>query len=805
MAALTHVDAVARAQAIRVLDYRVALDLREQPEHFASSTQVRFSARHAGATWIDVRPHAVHAARLDDVELDVATCFDASAGRLTLQAGVGEHELVVESLMAYSSDGEGLHRHVDPADGRVYLYAMSFLDAAPRWFACFDQPDLKAPVTLDVRCPADWRVAANGPATEVAPGHWQTAATGPLATYFTTVIAGPYHSVRDVHDGTELVLHVRQSLAEHLDRQADDLLAHTRHCLDELNGLFGVRYPWGEYHQAFVPDFNAGAMENPGCVTLRDQLIFRSRATDAELADRAVTIAHEMAHMWFGDLVTMRWWDDLWLNESFAEYLGHRVCGEQTWPSFGIARKSWGFAADRRPSTHPVAGNAAADTEQALAAFDGISYAKGASVLRQLAARLGDELFLTGLRDYVGAHADSNASFADLIAAWNAAGAGDLDAWAQDWLRTSGLDTLAVDGDEILRSSGDGSRRPHAISCARYDAAGTELERADVLVDADRVPLPFDAADGLVLLDPDDRTWAKIVVDEWSVLTGIADPSARVVVWNALQLAVADSDVDPADAVDLVCSAIAVEPDAVLARVGRWAVRTAATCLAPAAHPDAVARLHDSFLAIVLSAEPASARQLAAFRLTVAVETSIEVLHGWLGDGAPDGIDVDDDLRWALLSRSAVLGALSEAQLQAAQTADPTSAGATRAAYCRAATPTVEAKARAWQRLTADPSVSNYELYALAEGFWHPSQSELTDPYVTRYFHDILPAAALRSGFVVERLTAMLYPWSAVAPDTWAATQQLLARDDIPAGARRSIVDAGDDLRRALQSRVRFS
>ena len=803
MTALGRLEARARAEALRVLGYEISLDLRDTSGYFGSTTRVHFRSTGA-ATWLDVRAHTLRAAHLNGVPLEPA----APDGRMAFTPAAGDNELVVESVMAYSTDGEGLHRHVDPADGRTYLYAMSFLDAAPRWFACFDQPDLKAPVNLDVRCPTDWRVAANGPATEVAPGHWRTAATGPLATYFTTLIAGPYHAVRDVHEGTALVLHVRQSLAPYLDQQADELFAHTRHCLDELNGLFGVRYPWGEYHQAFVPDFNAGAMENPGCVTLRDQLIFRSRATDAELADRAATIAHEMAHMWFGDLVTMRWWDDLWLNESFAEYLGHRVCGEHTWPSFGIVRKSWGYAADRRPSTHPVAGNAAADTDEALGAFDGISYAKGASVLRQLAARLGDELFLTGLRDYVAAHADGNAEFADLIDAWKAAGARDLDAWAQAWLRTSGPDTLAVEDGAIVRTSADGSRRPHAIACARYDAAGTELERAEVLIDADRVPMPI-SADGFVLLDPDDRTWAKIVVD-WSavpaVLPAVAEPSARVVLWNALQLAVADGEVSAAQALGIVAAAVTHEPDAVLARVGRWALRTASTYLSPAARPAAVARLGATFAAVVTGAEPGSARQLAAFRLTVATETSTRRLRGWLsGDAPADGLELDDELRWALLGRLAVLGALSEAELRAAQEADPTSAGASRAAFCRAATPTPEAKAAAWHRLTTDPAASNYELYALADGFWPPEQADLTAPYVERYFADIVPAAALRSGFVLERLTGLLYPWSAVEDGTWAATGALLGRDDLPAGLRRAVVDAGDDLRRAVESRRRFS
>ena len=313
----------------------------------------------------------------------------------------------------------------------------------------------------------------------------------------TTLIAGPYHSITGEHDGIPLVLHARAALAPALERDAEAMLAHTARCLDEFHDLFGVRYPWGEYHQAFVPDFNAGAMENPGCVTLRDQLVFRSRATDAELVDRDNTIAHEMAHMWFGDLVTMRWWDDLWLNESFAEYLGHRVCatlGEpRSWVSFGIERKGWGYAADRRPSTHPVAGNAATDAATALNQFDGISYAKGAAALRQLAVRLGDDVFLAGLRTHIEAHSYANAELADLVDAWRSAGASDIDDWTAQWLGTSGMDTLRMDGAVLLREPPPAypAEREHAVTVASF---GATVQEVPVLVSA--ATTPVDIADG---------------------------------------------------------------------------------------------------------------------------------------------------------------------------------------------------------------------------------------------------------------------------------------------------------------------
>ncbi|MGH8861143.1 MAG: M1 family metallopeptidase, partial [Jatrophihabitantaceae bacterium] len=359
MTSLLHTEAIRRAGVVRHVSIRARLDLTEPTSQtFRSVTTLAFEATGGAATFVDVQARRIESASLNGAPLDIHETYDPATGRLAL-TGLREHnELVVDAEMAYSHDGEGLVRHVDPADGRLYLYAMSFLDAAPRWFACFDQPDLKAPFTLELTCPPEWTVAGNGPAVQAAPGRWTLTQTRPVATYMTTLLAGPYHSVRGEHDGIPLVLHARASLAQYLDRDADALLEHTARCLDEFHRLFGVRYPWGEYHQAFVPDFNAGAMENPGCITFRDQLMFRSRVPDGEVIDRDNTIAHEMAHMWLGDLVTMRWWDDLWLNESFAEYLGHAVCaavGEpRAWLSFGVERKAWGYAADRRPSTHPA-------------------------------------------------------------------------------------------------------------------------------------------------------------------------------------------------------------------------------------------------------------------------------------------------------------------------------------------------------------------------------------------------------------------------------------------------------------------
>jgi aminopeptidase N len=813
---LTHEEARQRARLIRVSACDVSLDLTPGDGLFEAVTTIRFTAEPGAETFLDVAPRQLHRARLNGRELDVAALCD---NRLPVSGLAAENELVVEATMAYSRDGEGLHRHVDPADGQAYLYAMSFLDAAPRWFACFDQPDLKAPFALRVTCPPDWTVLGNGPARRTGPGHWRVEAVHPIATYFATLVAGPYRSVRGEHDGIPLGVHARASLARELGAEAPEILDITASFLDEFHRLFGVRYPWGEYHQAFVPDFNAGAMENPGCVTLRDTYVFRSRVTDSERGYRATTIAHEMAHMWFGNLVTMRWWDDLWLNESFAEYLGYRVCDAVTdydpWVEYGTKRKAWGYAADRRPSTHPVAGNGATDTKRALNDFDGISYAKGAAVLRQLAVRLGDETLLDGLRGYFRAHAYGNAAFADLIAAWTTAGARDLDAWATVWLRTSGMDALHVSLDgstPSVRRTGTAAR-PHAVSVVAFDAHGRELARESTIA-LDPVPVP--AGDGVALVLPDGRddTWAKLSFEAatWQrmpeLLPTLADPLARVTVWNALRLAVADAELAPAFALDVIEAALPGEVEVVIGSVAGWAVDTLLAAYLPPGRPhrDGMRRLSGVAERTMHAAGPGSGRQLAAVRAYVAASDDIDRLRAWLTGGAvPAGSTVDDELRWAVLGRLATLGAVDTAAIDAELDRDRSAQGRVHAAGCRAMLPTAEAKASAWRAIMTDERLSNYQLYALATGFWRPEQIELTAPYVGRYFDEIAGTARLRRGWVVARLASLSYPRTGVSRETLERSDALLARPDLDSGIRRSVVDGGDDLRRALTSRARFA
>ncbi len=815
---LTRTEAETRAAALRVDRVEVDLDLRDaEGPTFGSRTVLRFAST-ADATFVDFAGEELLSATLNGTPLDLATW---QRGRIPLTGLQAENVVEVEGRMAYSSDGEGLHRHVDPADGRTYLYAMSFLEAAPRWFACFDQPDLKARYAFDVQAPAAWTVLGNGPAAGTGEGSWRIEPAHPLSTYFTTLVAGEYASVHGEHDGIPLGLHARASLRAELEAEAPDMLAVTAASFDHYHALFGIRYPFGEYHQAFVPDFNAGAMENPGCVTFRDSYVPRGRVTRSERGGRAATIAHEMAHQWFGDLVTMRWWDDLWLNESFAEYLAHRCCTEATeyamWPEFGIVRKDWGSVADQSPSTHPVAGNAAPDAAAALQNFDGISYAKGAAVLRQLSAHVGDEVFLAGLRDYVSRHAYGNATFADLLDAWTRAGAEDLPAWAQAWLRTTGMDTLDVVHDDAgvrLTATPPAGQdaRPHTVRPGVVDESGALTTLDPVTVDAgSSAVVPTGAPALLVTPDATDVAWAKLRFgpDGWQrVLTAlplVGDETAVVPVWNALRDAVRDASLDPALALDVVEAAAPAQTEVVAASVLGFAADQLAGVYAPVGQrPGRLGRVRRTVWATLDASEDGSDRQLVLFRQAVRVEADPDRLRAWYeGHDLPTGVAMDPELVWSVVERWCGLQPGTDL-LADALAHDASASGQVHAARARARRPDPEAKAAAW-RLVVEPSrASAYEVYATGDGFWQPGQEALTDGYVGRYFAEIGTTARFREGWALGQVATQAFPRTAATPEALAAAEAALGTD-LAAQVRRALVDGTDRLRRAVESLRRWT
>ena len=811
---LTRDEAATRAALLDVRSYDVALDLTGGPERFGSVSVVVFSCREPGATsFVELDGQLLTA------ELNGRPVGPLEGNRLVLTDLQEENLLTVSARCSYSRTGEGLHRFVDPADGQVYLYAQSFLDDAQRIFACFDQPDLKATFALSVDAPAEWTVVGNARSAR-AGNRWEFAPTERISTYLFTVAAGPWHSLHRVHDGIELGLHCRRSLAEHLDADADELFEITGQCFDLQHELFGRRYPFGDtYDQLFVPEFNHGAMENPGAVTFMEDFVFRSRVTDDQRRKRAMVVAHEMAHMWFGDLVTMRWWDDLWLNESFAELMGFLTTDratrfERTWEDFSATRKAWGYRADQLPSTHPVQGDVP-DNRSALLNFDGISYAKGASVLRQLVATVGEDVFFSGVRAYLQRHAFGNTTFADLLVELETASGRRLGEWARTWLQTSGVSTLRTAVTEAsVQIRQEGGVRPHRIGVGLYDLDGDELvlrARLDVEVDDVITPLDLAPADlpDLLLPNDGDLTFAKVRFDERSLVTArkdlrhLADPLARALCWSALWDACRDAELPAADFVAAVLASVDGEGDPAVVESLLAQARTAALFYTPDG-ADLLDELAHASLEAAFAAPAGSDLQLARVRAFAGVargDVHPPVLEAMLdGRRVPDGLAVDTDLRWTLIGALAALGRLGDAVVDAELLRDDTASGRLHALQARSAMPDAAGKQRSWTAAMHDASLSNHETAQLAVGFWQPGQDDLLRPYVERYVAELPDAWAGRTPQVARSLATSLFPSVLVEHEVLAATAALLDAQH-PEGLRRLVAEQRDDLARALRAR----
>jgi aminopeptidase N len=818
-------EARARFDLLTVTSYDVTVDLRGD-ETFPSRTVIDLVSR-GGDTFLDLKARELRSLSLDGQALPVDAWRD---GRYPLSLPAGEHRIEVDAVMGFRNDGEGLHRAVDPADGRAYVYQMSFMSAAPSVFACFDQPDLKAPYLLHVTAPQGWIVVANAAGAQVEHGRWEFDQTEPLSTYFVTLVGGPYHRITDEHDGIPLGLLCRSSMAGALDADAEELFTATRQCFDEFHRRFGIRYAFGKYDQAFVPDFNALAMENPGCVTFREGLLFTTKVPRALRVQRASTVAHEMAHQWFGNLVSPKWWDDLWLNEAFAEYMGNRVTAEVTefsealvWAS--LTRKNWGLTADSRPSTHPVAGTGALDADAALQDFDGISYAKGHAVLTQLANRIGDEVFFAGVRDHFERHRFGNASMRDLFGSWERAGAGDLDGWTTAWLRTAGVDRIDLergDGGAVLvrtPPAAGPADREHTLGVARWD--GTTWQVGEVRVADDRTHLDLDA-DTPVVLDCDLTAWADLTVDEVTAtaLPGLApfsdDPLFRASIWVTVHNGVHQARLDPSRAVDILVAGIPHEElDTAVTMLGVWtgdngegsrgSVHEKLLPVVP--DPDvARARLHEAFTTRAETAAPGSDLQLAAVQSAVSTAVRPEPLRALLeGRHGFDDLEVDSGMRWRVLKRLTSLGDTDLDELDKTLAEDNDAKTQLAHAWCHARLPDADAKAWAWQRFTGEVSASNYDIEAVGTGMWQVGQEDLLASYAVRYFDELPGTTAVRAGWGLGDAAVFFYPMTLTSPDTLARTDALLADPELNPSLRRVLVDAGDELRRRLACLARYA
>ncbi|MFG3201740.1 aminopeptidase N [Streptomyces sp. NPDC048192] len=824
MSVLTRDEAQLRAQLLDVHRYTVELDLTTGDETFDSRTVIHFTARSAGDTFVELKPAALRAATLDGQPLDPESLDD---GRLPLRhLAAGEHELRVDAAMRYSRTGEGMHRFTDPADGETYVYTQMFMDDVQRVFAAFDQPDLKAVFEVAVKAPDGWTVLANGITERRPDGVWQAAPTPRISTYLVAVAGGPWHSVRTEHRGLPFGIHCRRSLAPYLDTDAEEILDITRACFDRYHEKFEEPYPFDSYDQAFVPEFNAGAMENPGLVTFRDDFVYRSAVTDTERQTRAMVIAHEMAHMWFGDLVTLAWWDDIWLNESFAEYMGYQTTAEATrftdpWTEFGVTRKAWGYDADQRPTTHPVAPEKVDDTASALLNFDGISYAKGASALRQLAAWLGEKDFLAGINTHFARHKFGNATLADFIDSLASATDRDVPAWADSWLRTTGVDTLtpriaSADGTCTLAVERAGSR-PHHLTAGLYDHdiadEGSLVLRTRLGLDVPQsAPQPIGKRPALLLLNDGDLTYAKIRFDADSFttlrssLSGLPDPLTRAVAWNALRDAVRDGELPPAAYLDTARAHLPRETDLALVQgvLAFASGQIADQYLAPEDRPAALTTLTALCRDLLRRTEDGDhpGLRLLAVRHLIGVAAHPDTIAAWLADGTvPGGPELDPDLRWSILARLAVLGATDEAAIAAELERDPSATGQEGAARCRAALPDPEAKRAAWEAMFAGDDLSNYLFTATAQGFWQPEQADLVRQYVPRFYPDAVAVAARRGPAIATAAARWAFPAHAVDAENLRLGQACLRDADPTPALRRTLADRLDDLARALRVR----
>ncbi|MGW4441128.1 aminopeptidase N [Streptomyces sp. NPDC004596] len=845
---LTREEARQRAKLLTVDSYEIDLDLSGAQEGgtYRSVTTVRFDVAERGATsFIDLVAPAVHEVTLNGDPLDPAEVFADS--RIALRDLLdGRNVLRVVADCAYTNTGEGLHRFVDPVDEQAYLYTQFEVPDARRVFASFEQPDLKATFQFTVKAPEGWTVISNSPTPEPQENVWVFEPTPRISSYITALIVGPYHSVHSVYErdgqSVPLGIYCRPSLAEFLD--SDAIFEVTRQGFDWFQEKFGMAYPFEKYDQLFVPEFNAGAMENAGAVTIRDQYVFRSKVTDAAYEVRAETILHELAHMWFGDLVTMEWWNDLWLNESFATYTSiacQAAAPGSRWPhawtTFANSMKTWAYRQDQLPSTHPIMADIR-DLDDVLVNFDGITYAKGASVLKQLVAYVGEDEFFKGVQAYFKRHAYGNTRLSDLLGALEETSGRDLKTWSKQWLETAGINVLRpeieTDAEGVITSfavrqeapalpagaKGEPVLRPHRIAIGLYD-----LDGRGKLVRTDRIELDVDGAltavpqlsgrprPAVVLLNDDDLSYAKVRLDEESLRTvtehlgDFEDSLPRALCWASAWDMTRDAELATRDYLSLVLSGIGKESDIGVVQSLQRQVKLAVDLYAdPAAREALLTRWTDATLAHLRSAGPGSDHQLAwarAFAATARTPEQLDLLDALLdGSQTIEGLAVDTELRWAFVERLAAVGRFDEAEIAAEYERDRTAAGERHAATARAARPTPEAKAEAWASVVDSDKLPNAVQEAVIGGFVQTDQRELLAPYTERYFEVLKDVWNARSHEMAQQIAIGLYPAVQVSEDTLARTDAWLASAEPGAALRRLVSESRSGVERALRAQA---
>ena len=837
---ITQIEAAQRSEILKVESYKIDLDVTTGAETFLVKTTIKFAGLKPGATtFIDCVGKRVISAKLNGADFDPK--FDGES--IFLPAIAAENILEIEHEGFYSNSGEGLHRFVDPADDEVYLYTQFETGDARRMYACFDQPDQKATFTISTITPKHWAVISNYgiESSKDIDGdrkHIQFATSQVISTYVTAIVAGAYTSVHDEYKGEKTIplgIYARKSFFQYVD--AANIFEVTKQGFAYFEKTFGLAYPFGKYDQIAVAEYNWGAMENVGCVTFHeDVLIFRSKVTERNYISRATTIHHEMAHMWFGDLVTMKWWQDLWLNESFAEWASYMAVSESTkykhaWTEFNSVRKNWAYRADQLSSTHPIAVEMK-DLDDVRTNFDGISYAKGASVLQQLVAHVGRDNFLTGLRKYFAKHAYANTELSDLITELEAASGKDLTAWVSTWLRTAGVNTLrpviSLDGDKYASVSikqevppmpiGSKELRPHRLYIGLFDISGSSLVRresieVDIAGELTEIKeLAGKKSADLLLINDHDQTYAKLRFDERSVETmkkylgQLDDSLARGLIWASLWDSTRDGELAASDYIEIALNALKGESDISMITATFMQIDTAIwSYVAPKNRESIRLETANAIEALLDGAKPGSDAQLQyarAFANNAVTPAQFERIKAML-DGSVNGLVVDADLRWYIFLCGVKRGIFGVADIKAEGDRDATAHGKQYVAYAHAAIPTLEAKRVAFKSVTTDDLSNTIHSYT-CRGFNESIHFDLLEEFVDEYFASILEVWT-NKGFEIAEATAILtFPSWVISEETVVKAQKWLdvtGKDASPA-LRRSVAEGRDAMTRALKARA---
>ena len=833
---ITRAEAQERARHLKVDHYDITLDVTTGAENFRAKTVVQFSATPGYDTFIDAVGTKVITATLNGSPIDVSGYDGETIYLKNLQA---KNEVVIELDSPYSKTGEGLQRSVDPVDNEVYLYSQGETSFIRNMYPCFDQPDLKATFSFTVTAPGHWEVISNNPVKNATVNGdkktWEFTTTPIMSTYVTAIIAGPYAHVHDTYKGIKeipLGIYCRKSLFEKLD--AENIFRLTKQGFDYFQKVFGLAYPFDKYDQIAVVDFNWGAMENVGAVTWREEmLVFRSKVTKRAYTGRASTLMHEMAHMWFGNLVTMRWWDDLWLNEAFAEWVSYLAITEGTefttgWTDFTAIRKTAAYAQDQLTTTHPIATDMI-DIDTVKANFDMISYAKGASALQQLAAFCGRENFIKGLQNYFAKHAYKNTTLDDLINELSATSGRDLKPWVATWIQTAGVNTLRskidVSGDTYSSiaiaqetpkiPTGSKELRQHRMAVGLFDLMGNELvRRRSVELDVsgpltEVAELRGEKVADLVLINDRDLTYAKVRLDSRSIETlkshigKLTDGLSRTVCWSASWDMMRDAELSASDYINIVLAGLGSEDDITVLGQLLVQLNSAVEIYTSDKNRDSQReKVAHALEKLLNAAEPQSDHQLQFARAFASLAAT--PAHGArireLLDGKLTGLKVDSDLRWHFVTCLVERGLSSTEEIARELEKDNTFTGQLAAELCYAAMPTKDAKIAAWKKATEGDHTIWIRLYNI-RGYNRPLHRALHADFVDQYLGMVLDTWANSSYEISSMLIQGLFPTYVINQPTLTKVKTWLATNgkDAHPSVKRFINEGIEAMERALK------